>query len=76
MTRNAIFKILSAAVAAMALSAGAGEVLIGDAAVARFPAGLRSMGLGTAKWMQLTNGVGNSLLCQVSRFRPITRFQV
>ncbi len=57
MTRNAIFKILSAAVAAMALSAGAGEVLTGDAAVARFPAGLRSMGLGTAKWMQLTNGV-------------------
>ena len=35
----------------------AGELLTGEAAIAKFPASLQAMGLHTAKWMQLTNGV-------------------
>ena len=44
-------------VAVYANFAAAGELLTGDAAIAKFPASLRAMGLHTAKWMQLTNGV-------------------
>ena len=44
-------------VAAYANFAVAGELLTGDAAIAKFPASLQAMGLHTAKWMQLTNGV-------------------
>lgn len=49
--------VLAAAVVAAIWSASAGELLTGEAAAAKFPASLREMGLGTAKWMQLTNGV-------------------
>ena len=41
----------------LAAHASAGELLTGEAAAAKFPAELREMGLHTAKWMQLTNGV-------------------
>ena len=44
-------------VVACANFAIAGELLTGDAAIAKFPASLQAMGLHTAKWMQLTNGV-------------------
>lgn len=44
-------------VVASASFAATGELLTGDAAVAKFPASLQAMGLHTAKWMQLTNGV-------------------
>ena len=44
-------------VAVYANFAAAGELLTGDAAIAKFPVSLRAMGLHTAKWMQLTNGV-------------------
>lgn len=44
-------------VAACVRFAVAGELLTGEAAIAKFPASLRGMGLHTAKWMQLTNGV-------------------
>lgn len=37
--------------------AGAGQVVSGKAAVAKFPAELRAMGLRSAKWMRLTDGV-------------------
>ena len=43
--------------AACASFAATGELLTGDAAIAKFPASLQAMGLHTAKWMQLTNGV-------------------
>ena len=39
------------------IGAGAGQLVTGDAAIAKFPASLQAMGLHTAKWMQLTNGV-------------------
>ena len=55
--RKATMKSLFVALAVTAGSACAGELLTGDAAIAKFPAGLQSMGLHTAKWMQLTNGV-------------------
>jgi len=42
---------------ACASFATAGELVTGDAAIAKFPASLQAMGLHTAKWMQLTNGV-------------------
>ncbi len=55
-SRNA--RILMAALVACAAGISpAGELLTGDAAIAKFPASLRDMGLHTAKWMQLTNGV-------------------
>lgn len=55
---NTMTKTIFAAFALAAVgSARAGEVLTGDAAVAKFPASLQKMGLTTAKWMQLTNGV-------------------
>ena len=41
----------------LAAHASAGELLTGEAAIAKIPAELREMGLNTAKWMQLTNGV-------------------
>ena len=47
----------SIALLCLAAHASAGELLVGDAAAAKFPAGLREMGLHSAKWMQLTNGV-------------------
>ena len=47
----------SIALLCLAAHASAGELLTGEAAVAKFPAELRAMGLHTAKWMQLTNGV-------------------
>ena len=47
----------SIALLCLAAHASAGELLTGEAAVAKFPAELREMGLHTAKWMQLTNGV-------------------
>ena len=47
----------SIALLCLAAHASAGELLTGDAAAAKFPAGLREMGLHSAKWMQLTNGV-------------------
>ena len=51
-------KAFGAAVVAAAFGfANAGEPLTGDNAVAKFPASLQKMGLTTAKWMQLTNGV-------------------
>ena len=49
--------VFCASVVASACSALAGELVTGDAAVAKFPAALQAMGLHTAKWMQLTNGV-------------------
>ena len=49
--------IVLCAAAVVSGLAAAGEVVTGDAAAAKFPAGLRGMGLHTAKWMQLTNGV-------------------
>ena len=54
--RNAQF-LMAALVACAAGISPAGELLTGDAAIAKFPASLRAMGLHTAKWMQLTNGV-------------------
>ena len=47
----------SIALLCLAAHASAGELLTGEAAAAKFPAELREMGLHTAKWMQLTNGV-------------------
>ncbi len=47
----------SIALLCIAAHASAGELITGDAAAAKFPAGLREMGLHTAKWMLLTNGV-------------------
>ena len=47
----------SIALLCLAAHASAGELLTGDAAAAKFPAALREMGLHSAKWMQLTNGV-------------------
>ena len=47
----------SIALLCLVAHASAGELLTGEAAVAKFPAELREMGLHTAKWMQLTNGV-------------------
>ena len=56
--RGTMTKMLgAAAVVATIGSVDAGELLTGDAAIAKFPAGLQAMGLHTAKWMQLTNGV-------------------
>ena len=55
-SRNARF-LMAALVACAAGISSAGELLTGDAAIAKFPASLRAMGLHTAKWMQLTNGV-------------------
>lgn len=55
-SRNARF-LMTALVACAAGISPAGELLTGDAAIAKFPASLRAMGLHTAKWMQLTNGV-------------------
>ncbi len=49
--------VTAAIAAALALSCAAGEPVTGDAAVAKFPAALQEMGLHTARWMQLTNGV-------------------
>ena len=47
----------SIALLCLVAHASAGELLTGEAAAAKFPAELREMGLHTAKWMQLTNGV-------------------
>ncbi len=47
----------SLALLCLATHASAGELLTGEAAAAKFPAELREMGLHSAKWMQLTNGV-------------------
>ncbi len=47
----------SIALLCLAAHASAGELLRGEAAAAKFPAELREMGLHSAKWMQLTNGV-------------------
>ena len=49
--------VFCAGVAASVFSAVAGELVTGDSAAAKFPASLQAMGLSTAKWMQLTNGV-------------------
>ena len=49
--------VFCVSVVACANFAIAGELLTGDAAIAKFPASLQAMGLHTAKWMQLTNGV-------------------
>ena len=49
--------VFCVSVVASANFAIAGELLTGDAAIAKFPASLQAMGLHTAKWMQLTNGV-------------------
>jgi len=55
--RKIIVKAVSVAIAAVSVSAFAGELVTGDAAIAKFPASLQAMGLHAAKWMQLTNGV-------------------
>ena len=47
----------SIALLCLAAHASAGELLTGEAAAAKFPTELREMGLHSAKWMQLTNGV-------------------
>ena len=47
----------SIALLCLVAHASAGELLTGEAAAAKFPAELREMGLHSAKWMQLTNGV-------------------
>lgn len=49
--------VLAVAVVLAAGIVNAGGILSGDAAAAKFPAELRGMGLHTAKWAQLTNGV-------------------
>ena len=49
--------VFCVSVVACANFAIAGELVTGDAAIAKFPASLQAMGLHTAKWMQLTNGV-------------------
>ena len=55
--RKTIVKAIFAAIATISGSAFAGQLLTGNAAIAKFPASLQAMGLHTAKWMQLTNGV-------------------